>query len=55
MLEDDTVLFEVKQGPFAPVAADDIAPWSPAAEDADAVRDFVNESENEFNKIENYE
>ena len=55
VLEDDTVLFEVKQGPFAPIAADDIAPWSPAAEDAEAVRDFVNESENEFNKIENYE
>ncbi len=52
VLEDDTVLFEVKQGPFAPISAEDIAPWSPAADDAEAIRDFVNEQENEFNKIE---
>ena len=51
VLEDDTVLFEVKQGPFAPIDARDLAPWTPAADDAEAVRDFVSEQENEFNKI----
>lgn len=28
------VIFEVKQGPYAPFQAQDLAPWSPAAESA---------------------
>lgn len=55
VLEDDTVLFEVKQGPFAPLTPDNVAPWSPAVDDVAAVRKFVSESETEFNKKENYE
>ncbi len=54
VLEDDTVLFEVKQGPYAPVTPDNMAPWSPAVEDIAAVRRFMDEEENEFKKIENY-
>ncbi|MBK1629627.1 hypothetical protein CKO31_02520 [Thiohalocapsa halophila] len=37
----DTVLFECKQGPFAPTQPQDFAPWSPAEDDpraGDAVR-----------------
>lgn len=28
------VIFEVKHGPYLPIASDDCAPWSPAAEDS---------------------
>lgn len=55
VLEDDTVLFEVKQGPYAPITPDNLAPWSPAAEDTAAVSRFMDEEENEFKKIGNYE
>ncbi len=48
VLEDDTVLFEVKQGPYAPISADNIASWSPAADDTFAVKRFVEELENHF-------
>lgn len=51
VLEDDTVLFEVKQGPYVPIAPDNIAPWSPPAEDAGAVAEFIKELETEFNKM----
>jgi cupin fold WbuC family metalloprotein len=39
-LKPDTVLFECKPGPFAPVKPDDFAPWSPAENDPQA-SDFV--------------
>lgn len=55
VLDDDTVLFEVKQGPYAPITSDNVAPWSPAADDAVAVGEFMDDLEKEFNKIENYE
>lgn len=48
VLEDDTVLFEVKQGPYAPISADNIASWSPTADDTSAVKRFVEELENHF-------
>ena len=48
VLEDDTVLFEVKQGPYAPISAENIASWSPAADDISAVKRFVEELENHF-------
>ncbi|MBP3564280.1 MAG: WbuC family cupin fold metalloprotein [Alistipes sp.] len=48
VLEDDTVLFEVKQGPYAPISADNIASWSPAADDTSAVKRFIEELENHF-------
>lgn len=51
VLSDDTVLFEVKQGPYVPIAPDNIAPWSPPAEDARAVAEFIKELETEFNKM----
>lgn len=48
VLEDDTVVFEVKQGPFAPIVPDNLAPWSPAAEDKEAVEQFIAKLESEF-------
>jgi cupin fold WbuC family metalloprotein len=37
-LDTGGVIFEVKQGPYAPIAADDYAAWSPAAESLAAAR-----------------
>ena len=48
VLEDNTVLFEVKQGPYAPILAENIASWSPAADDTSAVKRFIEELENHF-------
>jgi cupin fold WbuC family metalloprotein len=41
VLEPDTVLYEVKNGPFVPVPPEDAAPWSPAPEDTEGVRRFM--------------
>ena len=49
VLEDDTVLMEVKQGPYAPISAENIAPWSPNVADVVAVERFVKELEESFN------
>lgn len=38
-LETGTVLLEVKEGPYAPAAPEDFAPWAPA-EGSDAARAF---------------
>lgn len=37
-LDASGVIFEVKHGPYQPIAEADYAPWSPAAETADAAR-----------------
>ncbi|MBQ1253887.1 MAG: WbuC family cupin fold metalloprotein [Alistipes sp.] len=58
VLRDDTVLFEVKQGPYAPIMAENLAPWTPAVDDAVAVERFVAELESKFevnNKLKQYE
>ena len=48
VLEDDTVVFEVKQGPYAPIAKENIAPWTPAVEDSVDVEQFIKELEQSF-------
>ena len=48
VLEDDTVLFEVKQGPYAPITPDNLAAWTPAADDKQAVEAFIKELEQSF-------
>ncbi|QZE12870.1 WbuC family cupin fold metalloprotein [Halosquirtibacter laminarini] len=40
VLEEDTVIFEVKHGPYEPLDPNDFAPWSPAEGD-DGVEEFV--------------
>lgn len=37
----DTVVYEVKTGPYTPVAGCDLAPWAPDAEDAAGVKAFL--------------
>ena len=48
VLEDDTVLFEIKQGPYAPITPDNLALWSPDAADTEAVEQYVKALEAEF-------
>ena len=41
VLQTGSVIYEVKKGPFAPLAPEDLAPWSPAADDEKAVRRYL--------------
>ena len=41
VLESGSVIYEVKAGPFAPLAPENLAPWSPAAEDTENVARFL--------------
>lgn len=38
----DTVVYEVKTGPYTPVAESDLAPWSPDVKDREGVAAFLN-------------
>lgn len=41
VLEPGTVVYEVKRGPFAPLSPENLAPWSPPAEDVEAVEAYM--------------
>lgn len=41
VLQSGSVVYEVKQGPFAPLAPDNLAPWSPAADDTEGVAAYL--------------
>jgi cupin fold WbuC family metalloprotein len=41
VLEAGSVVYEIKQGPFVPLSPENIAPWSPAAEDAGEVKKYM--------------
>jgi len=41
VLTSGSVVYEVKQGPFAPLSAENMAPWSPAPEDTEGVKQFM--------------
>jgi cupin fold WbuC family metalloprotein len=41
VLESGSVVYEVKQGPFAPLSPDNMAPWSPTPEDTQSVKQFM--------------
>ncbi|MDR3268547.1 MAG: WbuC family cupin fold metalloprotein [Tannerella sp.] len=41
VLESGSVIYEIKQGPFAPLTPENMAPWSPPAEDAEAARNYM--------------
>lgn len=45
VLESGSVVYEVKQGPFAPLAPANLAPWSPAAEDEEAAKRYLKKLE----------
>jgi len=42
VLESGTTVYEVKQGPFAPLSPENMASWSPAPEDKEGVKQFMN-------------
>lgn len=41
VLESGSVIYEVKQGPFAPLSPENFAPWSPEPEDTEGVGEFL--------------
>ena len=41
VLESGSVVYEVKQGPYTPLSPENMAPWSPDAEDTAGVKQFL--------------
>ncbi len=41
VLEPNTVVYEVKRGPFAPLSPENMAPWAPSGEDKEEVKCFI--------------
>ena len=41
VLESGSVVYEIKQGPYAPLSPENTAAWSPDAEDAAGVKNFI--------------
>lgn len=41
VLESNTVIFEIKQGPYAPLVPENLAPWAPDAENKEEVKAFM--------------
>ncbi|MGM9760402.1 MAG: WbuC family cupin fold metalloprotein [Parabacteroides sp.] len=41
VLDSGSIIYEVKQGPFAPLAPENFAPWSPEPEDREGVQAFL--------------
>ena len=40
-LEPGTMLYEIKHGPYAPLAGDNMAPWAPLPEDEEGAREYM--------------
>ena len=36
-----SVIYEIKEGPFTPLAPENFAPWSPAPEDTERVKKYM--------------
>jgi cupin fold WbuC family metalloprotein len=43
VLEPDTVVYEIKQGPYIPLTPDNIATWAPDSADNEKVEKYMNE------------
>lgn len=41
VMESGSVIYEVKQGPFAPLSPDNFAPWSPEPDDVEGVKNYL--------------
>lgn len=41
VLASDTVIYEIKQGPYAPLTPDNMAPWAPAAENRQEAQAYI--------------
>ena len=50
ILESGTVLYEAKEGPFAPLSSENFASWSPDPEDTEAVKIYLNRLKKELSK-----
>ena len=50
VFESGSVIYEVKQGPFAPLAAENMAPWSPVADDIENVKLYMDKLKSLINK-----
>jgi cupin fold WbuC family metalloprotein len=46
VLEPDTVVYEVKKGPYVPLTSDNIAPWAPDPANKEKVRKYLCELTN---------
>lgn len=42
VLEPDTVIYEIKPGPFTPLKPGNMAPWSPEPDDKKGVEEYMN-------------
>ncbi|RHJ83985.1 WbuC family cupin fold metalloprotein [Parabacteroides sp. AM08-6] len=51
VLESGSVIYEIKQGPFAPLTPDNLAPWSPVAEDTESVGSYMIWLEEQVNSL----
>ena len=40
-LESGSIVYEIKQGPFAPLTPENMAPWAPSADNAKGVKEFL--------------
>ena len=45
VLEPDTVVYEIKEGPYVPLAPENIAPWAPDSSNQEAIRQYMSELE----------
>lgn len=41
VLEPGTIIFEVKSGPYQPLASEDLGSWAPSAQDAEAAAAYI--------------
>ncbi|MDR0796942.1 MAG: WbuC family cupin fold metalloprotein [Tannerella sp.] len=41
VLESGSVIYEIKEGPFVPLTPENMAPWSPSAEDTEEVQSYL--------------
>lgn len=41
VLEKGTVIYEIKQGPYAPISEDNVASWAPATSDSQSIEAFL--------------
>ena len=41
VLESGTVIYEIKEGPFAPLKPENMAPWAPAADNPKGVEEYL--------------
>ena len=41
VLEPGTVIYEIKEGPYAPIDPSNIAPWAPDASDKESIEEFT--------------